>query len=83
MGPDQTVWALRITARDRYSDRCWAWGEPLGIAMEGAVDRSEGRWSGAMKPDIEAGQNDKLVEGLHSASFPWMEVSSVRVGLGG
>ena len=61
MGP-QAVWALRITARDRYSDRCWAWGEPLGIAMEGAVDRSEGRWSGAMKPDIvQAGQNDKLV----------------------
>jgi DNA polymerase III subunit epsilon len=27
--PDQTVWALRITARDRYSDRCWGWGEPL------------------------------------------------------
>jgi DNA polymerase III subunit epsilon len=30
MGSDQAVWALRITARDRYSDRCWAWGEPLG-----------------------------------------------------
>jgi len=29
MGPDQAVWALRITARDRYSDRCWGWGEPL------------------------------------------------------
>jgi DNA polymerase III subunit epsilon len=27
--PDQAVWALRITARDRYSDRCWKWGEPL------------------------------------------------------
>jgi DNA polymerase-3 subunit epsilon len=27
--PDQAVWALRITARDRYSDRCWGWGEPL------------------------------------------------------
>ena len=26
---DQAVWALRITARDRYSDRCWGWGEPL------------------------------------------------------
>jgi hypothetical protein len=24
MGPDQAVWLLRITARDRYSDRCWA-----------------------------------------------------------
>jgi len=27
MWPDQAVWALRITARDRYSDRCWGWGE--------------------------------------------------------
>jgi DNA polymerase III subunit epsilon len=27
--PDQAVWALRITARDRYSDRCWGWGQPL------------------------------------------------------
>jgi DNA polymerase-3 subunit epsilon len=34
MGPGQAVWALRITARDRYSDRCWGWGEPLGIAMK-------------------------------------------------
>jgi DNA polymerase III subunit epsilon len=39
MGPDQAVWALRITARDRYSDRCWSWGEPLDIALEGAADR--------------------------------------------
>jgi DNA polymerase-3 subunit epsilon len=29
MGPDQAVWALRITARDRYSDRCWGWGEQV------------------------------------------------------
>jgi hypothetical protein len=29
MGPDQAVRALRITARDRYSDRCWGRGEPL------------------------------------------------------
>jgi DNA polymerase-3 subunit epsilon len=27
--PDQAVWALGITARYRYSDRCWGWGEPL------------------------------------------------------
>jgi DNA polymerase III subunit epsilon len=27
MGPGQALWALRITARDRYSDRCWGWGE--------------------------------------------------------
>ena len=43
MGPDNAVWALRITARDRYSDRCWGWGEPFGshwkalpIALEDA-----------------------------------------------
>jgi DNA polymerase-3 subunit epsilon len=29
MEPDQAVWALRITARDRYSDRCWGWGEQV------------------------------------------------------
>ena len=62
MGPDQAVWVLRITARERYSDRCWAWGESLGIASERPIDRSEGRWSSAMKADIvRAGQNDKLV----------------------
>jgi DNA polymerase-3 subunit epsilon len=27
MALGQPVWALRITARDRYSDRCWCWGE--------------------------------------------------------
>jgi DNA polymerase III subunit epsilon len=43
MGPDQAVWALRITARDRYSDRCWGWGERLGIAVEWAADRAGGR----------------------------------------
>jgi DNA polymerase-3 subunit epsilon len=31
MEPDQAVWALRITARNRYSDRCWAWGERLEL----------------------------------------------------
>jgi DNA polymerase-3 subunit epsilon len=34
MGPDQAIWALRMTAKDRYSDRCWCWGEPLGVALE-------------------------------------------------
>ena len=29
MGPGQAIWALRISARDRYSDRCWGWGERL------------------------------------------------------
>jgi DNA polymerase-3 subunit epsilon len=29
MGADRAVWALRITAKDRYSDRCWGWGERL------------------------------------------------------
>jgi DNA polymerase-3 subunit epsilon len=42
MGPDQAVWALRITARDRYSDRCWGWGEPLGIAMKALLTALEG-----------------------------------------
>jgi len=27
IGPGQDIWALPITARDRYSDRCWGWGE--------------------------------------------------------
>jgi hypothetical protein len=52
MGPDQSVWALRITARDRYSNRCWGWGERLGISLECAADRSGRRWSGVMEPDI-------------------------------
>jgi len=38
MGPDLAAWALRITAKDRYSDRCWGWGEPLGISLESAAD---------------------------------------------
>jgi DNA polymerase III subunit epsilon len=46
MGPDQAVWALRISARDRYSDRCWSWGERLGIELECASDRPGRRWSG-------------------------------------
>jgi DNA polymerase-3 subunit epsilon len=29
MGADQRIWALRITANNRYSDRCWGWGERL------------------------------------------------------
>jgi DNA polymerase-3 subunit epsilon len=29
MGSGQDIWALRITARERYSDRCWQWGERL------------------------------------------------------
>jgi DNA polymerase-3 subunit epsilon len=32
--PDQDVWALRLTAKDRYSDRCWRWGEEVGDAGE-------------------------------------------------
>jgi DNA polymerase-3 subunit epsilon len=43
MGPGQAVWALRITSRDRYSDRCWSWGERQSIALEWAADRSGGR----------------------------------------
>jgi DNA polymerase III subunit epsilon len=33
MGPDQAIWALRITAKDRYSDRCWGWGECLELSV--------------------------------------------------
>ncbi len=62
MGPDQAVWALRITAKDRYSDRCWGWGEPLGVSLECAVDRSGRRWNGVMTPDVvREGHNDRLV----------------------
>src|SRR5258707_6702803 len=52
MGPDQMVWALRITARDRYSGRCCSWGERLGISLECAVDRPGRRWNGVMTPDV-------------------------------
>jgi hypothetical protein len=40
MGSDQAIWALRITARDRYSDRCWGWGEPLAEPV-GPNDHAE------------------------------------------
>jgi len=39
MGPDQAIWALRITARHRYSDRCWGWGEPLSMSLGRRCDR--------------------------------------------
>ena len=62
MGPDQIVWALRITARDRYSDRCWGWGELLDIALEGSADRPTRRWSSVMKVDIVPdGRDNTLV----------------------
>jgi DNA polymerase-3 subunit epsilon len=62
MGPGQGVWASRITARDRYSDRCWVWGEPLDIALEGAAGRHGRRWSNAMGSDIVPDwQNDTIV----------------------
>jgi len=31
MGPHHAAWALRITAKDRYSDRCWGWGKALEV----------------------------------------------------
>jgi hypothetical protein len=62
MGPDQGVWALRVAARDRYSDRCWSWGERLDIGSKGAADRPGGRWNGVMTPDVVGeGQDDTLV----------------------
>jgi hypothetical protein len=50
-GPEQAVWALRITARDRYSDRCWGWGEPLSMSLEGAVIALERFHEGDIVPD--------------------------------
>jgi len=47
----QAVWALRVTAKNRYSDRCCAWGESLGIAVEAALDRFERRWGGLANLD--------------------------------
>jgi hypothetical protein len=55
MGADQAVWALRMTAKNRYSDRCWGWGERLGVALNGAANRSGSRWSGVIKPEISSG----------------------------
>jgi len=46
MGPDQAVWALRITAKDRYSDRCWGWGKPLAVAVDVATDCLEAARTG-------------------------------------
>src|SRR5262252_8534451 len=48
MEPHQGVWALRITARGRYSDRCWPWGEPLHMGFDAAADHPGRRWSGSM-----------------------------------
>src|SRR5438105_13968792 len=39
VGTGKAVWVLRVRAMDRYSDRCWCWGEPLDSAVEGAADR--------------------------------------------
>jgi DNA polymerase-3 subunit epsilon len=62
MQSNQAVWALRITAKDRYSDRCWGWGKPMGVALEWAADRFGTRGSGAMNPDIvREGRNDPLI----------------------
>jgi DNA polymerase-3 subunit epsilon len=62
VGPGQAIWALRITARDRYSDRCWGWGKPMGVALEWAADRSGKRWSNAMGSDIVPdGRDNTLV----------------------
>ena len=51
MGSSQAVWALRITSRDRYSDRCWGWGERLGISLDRAADRPGRRWKGVVTAD--------------------------------
>jgi DNA polymerase-3 subunit epsilon len=51
MGPGQFLWALRITAKDRYSDRCWGWGERLSIELDWPADRFGERWSGKSTTD--------------------------------
>jgi DNA polymerase-3 subunit epsilon len=33
MGSGQAIWALRITAKNRYSDRCWGWGEHVPATL--------------------------------------------------
>jgi DNA polymerase-3 subunit epsilon len=40
MGPDQAVWALRVAARIRYSDRCWGWGTQVAEPLVHTEDRS-------------------------------------------
>jgi hypothetical protein len=61
-GSSQAVWALRIMARDRYSDGCWNWGERLGISLDRAADRPGRRWNGVMTADaVREGQNDTVV----------------------
>lgn len=41
--------------------------QPLGIALEGAVDRPGGRWNGVMTPDLVGeGQDDTFVSRLRS-----------------
>jgi DNA polymerase-3 subunit epsilon len=51
MGPDDAVWALRTAAKDRYSDRCWGWGEPLDMTLKCAADGLEGAGALQSKPD--------------------------------
>jgi DNA polymerase-3 subunit epsilon len=59
MGPDQAVWALRITARDRYSDRCSGWGEPVGISLESAADCPGTRWDGKKESRRSSGRVER------------------------
>ena len=62
MGQDQKVWGLRITARDRYSDRCCGWGERLNIELDWPADRSGGRWNGKSTTDaFREGHADTLL----------------------
>jgi DNA polymerase III subunit epsilon len=55
MGQGKAVWGLRITAKDRYSERCWGWGERLDIALEWAADRAGERRSGLNKARRSSG----------------------------
>ena len=64
IGSSQAVWALRITARDRYSDGCWSLGERLGISLDRAADRLGSRWNGGMTADaVRKGRTIPLCSG--------------------
>jgi DNA polymerase-3 subunit epsilon len=62
MGSDQAVWVLRVTAKDRYSDRCWGWVNDWVSHWHGLRIARKAPWSEAMDLDIvQEGQNDTRV----------------------
>jgi hypothetical protein len=63
MGPDQAVWALRITATTRYSDRhwSWGWGEPLYRVGKRRQSPSTGLERCNESEIVREGPNDTLI----------------------